>query len=278
MNFSLFANVKKDADGIFLKEVSQFIESLGSKVIHSEMLSKRDDIDISKVIGSDIIITLGGDGTLLSIAQKTVSLMIPLVGINLGSLGFLTQIEKNEYREMILEITRRNYILSLRTMLHADIVRDNKVIFSCDALNDIVVSRKSTGDTVTVAAQIDGSNIDHYDGDGLIISTPTGSTGYQMSAGGPVADPEADIFIMTPICPHMMHKQSYVIKDKSRMEFMIEEQHDFECCFNYDGISMDIKGGDMISAFKSDKNVIFLKFAKTNFYENLKNKIYYRGN
>jgi NAD+ kinase len=278
MKFSLFANIKKDADGSFLKEVCQYIESLGSEVIHSEIMSKRDDIDIDKVRGSDVIITLGGDGTLLSIAQKTVSLRIPLVGINLGSLGFLTQIEKNEYRDMLLEIIHKNYTTSIRLMLHADIMRKNKVIFSCEALNDIVVSRKVTGDTVTVAAQIDGSIIDHYDGDGLIISTPTGSTGYQMSAGGPVSDPEADIFMMTPICPHMMHKQSYVIKDKNRMDLLIEETDDFECCFNYDGISVDIKGGDIISVFKSDKSIIFLKFAKTNFYENLINKIYYRGN
>ncbi|MFA5151627.1 MAG: NAD(+)/NADH kinase [Clostridia bacterium] len=278
MKFSLYANVNKDTNGTFLNQVCLFIESLGSEVIHSELITKGGDTDTSRVRNSDIIITLGGDGTLLDIAQKTKSLSIPLVGINLGSLGFLTQIEKVNYKELIHSITKGQYSISKRSMLSAQILRDNEVISNVDALNDVVITRKITGDTAAVSVHINGSYIDTYDGDGVIISTPTGSTGYQMSAGGPVSDPEADIILMTPICPHMMHKQSYILKNDSCLELIVEENKDFECCFSYDGIVSSIYGKDIIKVKKSNLFIPLLKMQKNSFYENLRNKIYYRGN
>ncbi len=278
MKFSLFANVNKDTNGTFLKQVCSFIESLGSEVIHSEIITKGGETDTSKIKDSDIIITLGGDGTLLDIAQKTKSLSIPLVGINLGSLGFLTQMEKGNYQELLQSIIKGQYSISKRTMLFAQIIRDHKVIKSIEALNDVVITRKITGDTAAVSVIINGSYIDTYDGDGVIISTPTGSTGYQMSAGGPVSDPEADIILMTPICPHMMHKQSYILRNDSTLELIVEENSNYECCFSYDGIVFSIQGKDLIKIRKSDSYVPLLKMQKNSFYENLRNKIYYRGN
>ena len=252
MKFSLFANINKDANGVFLNQVCSFIESLNSKVIHSEIITKGGETDISKIYDSDIIITLGGDGTLLDIAQKTKGLSIPLVGINLGSLGFLTQIEKNNYKELIQSITKGQYSISKRSMLNASVIRDNEIIRNVDALNDIVITRKVTGDTAAISVHINGSYIDTYDGDGVIISTPTGSTGYQMSAGGPVSDPEAEIILMTPICPHMMHRQSYILKNDSSIELIVEENKDFECCFSYDGIVSSINGKDIVKVRRSD--------------------------
>lgn len=278
MKFSLFANINKDTNGLFLKQVCNFIESIGSEVVHSEVIVKGDYIDSSKVAGSDIIITLGGDGTLLDVAQNTKDWKIPLVGINLGSLGFLTQIERTNYAQSITLITKGQFDISRRMMLHADVIRDTKTIKTVDALNDVVMIRRVIGDTVAISLRINGSLIDTYDGDGIIISTPTGSTGYQMSAGGPVSDPEAEILLMTPICPHMMHKQSYIIKDDSILDLKIEENTDFDCCFSYDGIAFDIKGGDYIKVCKSDSYVSLVKMQDHSFYDNLRNKIYYRGN
>jgi NAD+ kinase len=99
-----------------------------------------------------------------------------------------------------------------------------------------------------------------------------------MSAGGPVSDPEADIILMTPICPHMMHKQSYILKNDSCLELIVEENKDFECCFSYDGIVSSIYGKDIIKVKKSNLFIPLLKMQKNSFYENLRNKIYYRGN
>ena len=277
MRFSLYANVNKDANGLFLAQVCKYIESIGSEVIHSEIVSKGGKTDISKVMHPDVIITLGGDGTLLDIAQKTKSLSIPLVGINIGSLGFLTQIEKNNYEELIKSITLKQYTISKRAMLSAKVYRNDKLIYDIDALNDVVITRKVTGDTVAVSVDINGSYIDTYDGDGVIISTPTGSTGYQMSAGGPVSDPEADIMLMTPICPHMMHKQTYILKDDSNIVLTVEEDESFDCCFSYDGIASSLKGRDVIKVKKSNSFIPLLKIQGNSFYENLRNKIYYRG-
>lgn len=278
MKFSLFANVNKDTNGAFIKKVTSFIESINCEVVYSQIITKGGSIDLEKIKNTDIIITLGGDGTLLDVAQKTQQLSLPLVGINLGSIGFLTQIEKSNYEEFITLITQGHYTISKRMMIHAQLIRNDTVFDEYDALNDIVVSRKITGDTVSVSVNINGSYIDTYDGDGVIVSTPTGSTGYQMSAGGPVADPESEILLMTPICPHMMHRQSYVLRNDSILDLNINETENYECCFSYDGITSNILGNDSIRITKSDSFVPLLKIQKNSFYENLRNKIYYRGN
>lgn len=278
MNFSLFANIHKDSNGDFLKQVTTYLKSIGANVIHDEIVTKGGFFDVNKLKNTDMIITLGGDGTLLDMAQKTKNTGIPLVGINLGSVGFLTQIEKRNYEEMLLSIFHKEFDISNRMTIKADVIRNGITINSVEALNDIVITREATGDTVEISSYINGSYIDSYNGDGIIVSTPTGSTGYQMSAGGPVSDPEADIILVTPICPHMMHRQTYVIKGDGLVELEVREKDFVSCYLSYDGISYNIKGNDLIRISKSDLVIKLVKIQKNPFYENLRNKIYYRGN
>lgn len=192
-SIGIFVNLEKDANFNITKEIISTIESMGANC---------EVATIGKEY--DFVISLGGDGTFLAVARNFPS--IEIVGINLGNLGFLAEIDKDNFKEALERILSGNYSVEKRFFIETTI--HDKTLY---ALNDIVVSRGIIPKLLELELYFNGKFVDNYTADGLIISTPTGSTAYSMSAGGPIVDPKLDVLIVTPICAHSLHQRPIII-------------------------------------------------------------------
>lgn len=163
----------------------------------------------------DLLICFGGDGTILHAARLVGSRDIPMLGINTGTMGFMAELESNELH-LLPEVLKENLSCEQRMMIHVTVVRDDRIIFEDDALNDAVVTKGAVARVIQLRVLCDDVEAMHFDGDGLIISTPTGTTAYSMSAGGPIVEPTAKNMIVTPICAHTMGVRPLVLmKDRA---------------------------------------------------------------
>ena len=191
---------------VYIEKIESFFAANG---INSKSVSSPDELD-----GVDILLALGGDGTILSIASECARRHIKILGINYGHLGFLTEYEREKLDDALKLVCSGKYITTKRAML--EITYGNK---KCYALNDFVLQRSTGGqnfsNTVELDAEIDGALVDRYLSDGIIISTPTGSTAYSLSAGGSILAPDLDAFILTPICAHSLHSRPVVFNANS---------------------------------------------------------------
>ncbi len=174
----------------------------------------------------DLLVVLGGDGTMLQALGEIDGPIPPMFGINLGTMGFLTCLGAAQYLEAVEIIVNGRYALSPRTLLQVEVKRGDEVIFSGRALNDAIVSRGKLSRLIRLDVRIDGDSLTEYNADGLIVSTPTGSTAYSLSAGGPVLTPDSGVFVLTPICPHVLTNRSLIVADQARIEIVPAREHD----------------------------------------------------
>jgi len=175
---------------------------------------------------SDLLIVLGGDGTLLNIAAQLREKAKPLAAVNTGTLGFLTCVTSDETGRLVEAIKDSSYEISPRRILSAEVRHGSHPAESFTALNELVIGRGMTSRTIHVEARVDGEFVNHYSGDGLIVATPTGSTAYSMSAGGPIVHPGAPVMLITPVCPHTLANRAIVVSDSSEIELLIADQRD----------------------------------------------------
>ncbi len=176
---------------------------------------------------SDILVVLGGDGTLLGVVGRLGEAVIPIAAINVGTLGFLTCATAEEYQALVDAIIDRNYEVSRRTIIEATLrhgTDSDEVVVH--ALNEVTVVRGATSCVVHVETRVDDHFVNHYTGDGIIVATPTGSTAYSLSAGGPILEPGCGVFVMTPICPHALANRAIVFADNREIELLVPEQRD----------------------------------------------------
>ena len=169
----------------------------------------------------DLLVVLGGDGTILRALHRMRGKVPPIFGINVGSLGFLTGVHGEEWPKAVESIAAGDFRLSARTMLGVELVRDGATVETFTGLNDAVVSRGQHSQLIKVAVQIDEEELCVYHADGLIVATPTGSTAYSMSAGGPLLLPDSACLVITPICPHVLTSRSTVVSDHARLELRL---------------------------------------------------------
>ena len=169
----------------------------------------------------DLLIVLGGDGTILRALHRVRGEVPPIFGINVGSLGFLTGVHGEEWPKAVESIAAGDFRLSARTMLRVELVRGCATVEALTGLNDAVVSRGQHSQLIKVAVHIDDEELSVYHADGLIVATPTGSTAYSMSAGGPLLLPDSACFVITPICPHVLTNRSTVVSDHARLELRL---------------------------------------------------------
>lgn len=222
----------------------------------------------------DFLITLGGDGTIIEVAVDAARYSIPIIGINVGTLGFLTQSEKGDY-SAIRDILNDNYSITECMMLDISIIdKNNNVKVKSLALNDLIIS----GDEykmVTVSANVNGTNMGSYSADGLIVSSAIGSTAYSLSAGGAVMHPEVDAMIITPICPHTLKARSTVIPGESVIEIFQEPPYRTEAVVRADGkiIYKFCSCKERIRIKRSKYTTLLVKQENTNFFDVLRNKL-----
>jgi NAD+ kinase len=222
---------------------------------------------------SDVVLVFGGDGTFLDVARLVCRYNIPILGVNLGGLGFLTEITTDELRPAVEEIINGNYVVEKREMLTATIHRDAEIIGDYSVLNDVVINKGVVARIIDLAIYIDGSHVTSFRADGLILSTPTGSTAYSLSAGGPIVYPTLPLTLITPISPHTLTNRPLVVSNETviRVKILTETM---DVYLTLDGqVGVTLKKNDEIEVRKSDTYVKMIRSPFRDYFTILKTKL-----
>jgi NAD+ kinase len=196
------------------REIQLHLDHRSSRLIGVE--GGRNEPELAEIC--ELLIVLGGDGTILQVLHALEAKLRPLFGLNLGSLGFLTTVAAAEQQRAITAIVSRDYTLSERTLLQVEIMRGDHVVMRRIALNDAVASRGELSRLMRLTVKIGQNQLTEYNADGLIVATPTGSTAYSLSAGGPIVAPDSGVFVVNPICPHVLTNRAVVVSDDNPIE------------------------------------------------------------
>ncbi len=221
----------------------------------------------------DLIVVLGGDGTLISVARLIGDLRTPIIGVNLGSLGFLTEITTDELFPMLEQVLAGNFEVSERMRLLAIIRRKGEEVARYRVLNDVVINKGALARIIDMEASIDDDYLTTFKADGLIIATPTGSTAYNLAAGGPIIYPGNHCLVISPICPHMLTNRPIIVSDGAVIRIEVKFQDD-DVVFTADGQEgMPLKGGDVVELRKSRHTTLLIKSPSKDFFEVLRTKL-----
>jgi len=235
----------------------------GIEVVPREQLASRP---------LNFVVVLGGDGTLLSAARAVSKAGIPVLGVNLGSLGFLTEVPLDQLYPTLEGIENSCCNVETRSMVHGEVVRKGTVVSSYDALNDIVVGKGTISRLNSCDVYVDGEFVSAYKADSLIVSTPTGSTAYSLSAGGPIVMPTVNAFLVTPVSAHALTHRPLVVPDTSSIELIVNTGQD-EAYLSVDGqVGMPVYDGDRVRCRKSEHQVKLLRVQGT-FFDVLRAKL-----
>lgn len=280
MVISVFPNLNNNGVSELAFDVIKILTDGGADVyvqneykpIFKSTKAKFENFDKSMSL-CDCAIAIGGDGTTLNIAKKAAFLNKSALGINAGRLGFMSGIERDEL-SLLTKLINKEYIIDERAMLKATIEKDGEVLSSHHCLNDIVVSRGNFARLIDVTITCDGRSVSNMRSDGVIISTPTGSTAYSMAAGGPVVSPEADCIIETPICPHSLMDRSIIFSADKELIVTVNNDQNNSPIMTVDGQeAVNLTPGCQIHIKKSDITTKLIKLKPENFYEVLNKKI-----
>lgn len=273
-HFHIITNEIKDKDLSISTKLQAIIEKHGgsSKVF----LCNKEGIEKQKS-NADFVLVLGGDGTLLSVAREVAGTGMPVLGINLGTLGFLAEVEPNRMEEAIERLMNGDYLTEERMMLDATVVHDGKETVLSSALNDVTLTRCGSLQMIRYSIYVNGKLLCNMGADGVIVSTPTGSTGYNMSAGGPIAEPGAKLMMLTPVCAHTLNSRSVILRSDDEVEIVIGTANDGRTLTveaASDGNEKILMStGDSLRIRKSDKTTIIVKLDERSFLEALQRKM-----
>jgi len=232
--------------------------------------AEREDLVQQK---PDFVVVLGGDGTLLSTARNVARAGIPILGVNLGSLGFLTEIRKDEIATALEAVDAGRCELSQRAMLHCRVCRNGKCVANYDALNDVVMNQRAVARITDFEVKVNGIFVSQYRADGLIIATPTGSTAYSLAAGGPILSPEVPGFVITPVASHALTNRPLVVRDTAVIEVSLTVTRE-QAYLSVDGQQGEpLQEGDVVECRKSEFTVKLFKFPDRSFFHVLRTKL-----
>ncbi len=222
---------------------------------------------------ADLLIVLGGDGTLLSAARLIGSREVPILGVNLGGLGFLTEVTLQELFPTLEAVLRGEFTVSRRMTLSARILREGEVVESHEALNDVVLTKSAPSRILDLETHVNGEYVSTFRADGLIVSTPTGSTAYCLSAGGPIIYPTLPALVVIPICPHTLTNRPLVLPDSAVIEIAHGLQGE-EIHLTLDGqVGIGLRRRDVVSVQRSARTITLVKSPKLNYFELLRTKL-----
>jgi NAD+ kinase len=220
----------------------------------------------------DFVVVLGGDGTLLSTSRVVAKSGIPVLGVNLGSLGFLTEVPLPELYQALEEVDQKRAAVESRSLVHCELLRNRESIMGYSALNDVIVNKSAIARLNTYDLYVDKAFVTTYKADGLIVSTPTGSTAYSMAAGGPILMPSVDAFVITPVSPHSLTHRPLVVRDSVEIEIVVKTG-DEEAYLSVDGqVGMPVRDDDRVICRKANYQVQLLRIRRA-FFEVLRTKL-----
>ena len=275
-NFFIIANKQKDINLEITEQIRHHISRLGAVCnIYDQYDRDVSSIDIPE--GTQCILVIGGDGTILAAARMLVGSNIPLLGINLGTLGFLADVNLADLSKTLDLLLQDQYQVENRIMLTAEVYKQGEKAATYIALNDFNINRFGASRVIGLKVGINGSVIDRYRADGVIVCTPTGSTGYNLSAGGPIINPTCKNFVITPICPHSLTARSIVLAKEDIVTVEVEQIRSNikeEAIISFDGREgLSLFPGDQVKIYKSQEVTPFIKATEVRFVQILKEKL-----
>ena len=280
--FYIVTNRPKDPDLAVTNEIMNYLTSHGADCRLRPVWSDperdyryTDPDDIPS--GTDCIIVLGGDGTLIRTARDVADLQIPVLGVNLGNLGYLAELDKNSMLPALDALLRNEYQIEKRMMLEGTVKRGEEVLRQALALNDAVIGRTDGMRIMSLDISVNGAYLNNYRADGMIVATPTGSTGYSLSAGGPIIAPEADLFLLTPIAPHTLNTRGIILPPESLITVHVGPGRDNrvqEAMAYFDGSeTVPMRTGDRVEIRRAHTDVRILKIHHDSFLDTLRRKL-----
>ena len=282
MKFKSVGIITRSQDDSIIESIHQLLMILKeykcdvmiSRECSIENVSKINENEIPKTV--DLLIAVGGDGTILHAANLSHDFDLPILGINRGQLGFLADLKPDEMQINIRKILDGDYTEEKRMMLKAEIMKANGELQEDRALNDIVLQRSETGRMLNFTTSVSNQYINNHAGDGIIIATPTGSTAYSMSCGGPIIDPCLDCYVMVPICPHTLSDRPLVLPQEKSIELELQQNNKNKAEITIDGRSIcEFSENDKLVINKSKKETILIHPPGYDYYETLRTKLYW---
>ena len=266
-----------------LDDVAQFLTRQGCDVVLDQETALHTGLNQHPMLDMDAIgrqcdlgLVVGGDGTMLGIGRQMARFNLPLMGINQGRLGFITDIPLQSYQDVLLPMLQGHHQTENRSLLQAHVMRDQRSVFSALAMNDVVVNRGGTSGMVELRVEVDGRFVSNQRADGLIIATPTGSTAYSLSVGGPLMHPGIGGWVMAPIAPHTLSNRPIVLPESSEISIEIVAGRYVSANFDMQALA-DLILGDRIVVKRSEHTVRFLHPAGWNYFDTLRKKMHWNG-
>jgi NAD+ kinase len=264
-----------------LDEIAHFLMDQGCEIVIEANTAANTELtgyttmDVAGIGAScDLALVVGGDGTMLGIGRQLAQYKVPLIGINQGRLGFITDIRFEQYKTTLLPMLAGHYELDDRSLMHARVMRDGHCVFSALAMNDVVVNRGATSGMVELRVEVDGNFVSNQRADGLIIATPTGSTAYSMSAGGPLLHPSIPGWVMVPIAPHTLSNRPIALPNTARIAIEIVAGRDASANFDMQSLA-SLMHGDRIEVTLSEHRVRFLHPKGWTYFDTLRQKMHW---
>lgn len=278
------ASVSQAAAGLTraaLEDIGQFLADQGCEVFierdtaASTAIGGYPVLDLA-TIGQQcgLVLVVGGDGTMLGVGRQLARYGIPLIGINQGRLGFITDIPLDHYRGVLEPMLRGAYEEDQRSLMHAQVFRDGQCVFDALAMNDVVVNRGATSGMVELRVEVDGHFVANQRADGLIVASPTGSTAYSLSAGGPLVHPSTSGWVLVPIAPHTLSNRPIVLPDVSEVTIELVSGRDASANFDMQSLA-SLLHGDRVTVRRSEHRVRFLHPVGWTYFDTLRAKLHW---
>ena len=256
----------------------EILEYLGKRGISGKLVSTQSDEDVLDVpVSTDLVITLGGDGTVLYAARAVNEMGIPILPVNLGTFGYITEVGKDEWKEAFEYFEQHGTNLSRRLMLRITVSRNGHKVWHASALNEAVISSSGIAKVISLDLSLDKTPAGSFRADGMIIATPTGSTGYSLAAGGPILDADMSAVIITPVCPFTLSNRPLVTSGKVVAVTVCSGQRT-DLLLTADGqLFFPLEEGDVVTVEKSRSRALLVKSLRRNFTEVIRDKLHWSG-
>ena len=259
--------------------VRWFRERRIEAVVEDRLAHEIDSADVASADGQllenvDLVVVIGGDGTLLATARLLGGRPVPILAINLGGLGFLTEVTLSELYPQLEKVLAGGFVTDRRVMLDAALVRDGETVAAHQALNDVVINKGTLARIIDLETRVNGQYVSTFRSDGLILATPTGSTAYNLSAGGPIVHPQMSAMLMTPICSHTLTTRPLVLPGDMQVTVTLTSSSDEGVYITIDGqIGIEMQRGDCLNLHKSTSEVLLVAPAGKNYFDVLRGKL-----
>ena len=281
--FHIISNIDKDPGLEFAKSTADFLTARGCSATVGGVTRRYGDNsaigEIEKELPSDVeaVIVLGGDGTIIQVASPLAKLEIPILGINLGNLGYLAEVDRDNAEPALARLVEDDFDLEERMMLHGSVHAKGEKLETQRALNEVVISRVGALRINRYEIYVNDKLLNTYEADGIIVSTPTGSTGYSMSAGGPIVEPDARVILVTPVAAHTLNSRSIVLSPDDKLKIAIAKSRnsspqDTQVCFD-GGVAYKVEAGDYVEIKRAQRITRVIKMSKESFLDTLARKI-----